>query len=576
MGRCPGLCLLFLGALSGTWLLAPPPCVAQPSPGRQDGPGTAQKWNQKAKQATKTWQQKWPLKGNSTKGKAGKSAGDTQGQSNPLQSGVGKTPEGNTRQQEGSLGQLPRLKNGTQTKGGEASEVMPGAKAQLLQQLPEGQDKPQEPQKQVQEPGSNAVNDDKQKVAPQIQEQYVVSTEQTIPEGVEDDTTLMEFMEREFETALRRGGTAHTCNGAGQRYCGNAHLLTECPPACQPNNCKTRKRHSLFNLIVSEGRYDYVYLWNNQLCVTTCRDDPRRGVCAPGEGFWLYAKFYCKALDCSYTPNGAVSGCHQPRDFFFPDCEVCERIFPSACRYNFDPPPPPPTQMRPPLAKSPPPTPPPPPPPPPPRPPPPPTQPPPTARPTPPTPPSPTPTQPLLPSPPPATSQSAIPPAIQTQTPPAAIIDEKNAVEELPPVDTKPEIGSSPPSTTLQDLVFAVPTGEVLPQVPDFSFVDGKDPNQVGNQEMPVLFEFKLEPTVSTDDLTSRIVLISIVSEISGGAQRGIPQDKKCVLCRDWLSLNALFCCQIIQGLHNGRSKSFAGARSPAVSWPSTVPIRNW
>eukprot|EP00873_Tetraselmis_striata_P023448 jgi/Tetstr1/443712/TSEL_031702.t1 len=133
--------------------------------------------------------------------------------------------------------------------------------------------------------------------------------------------TMMESnYQAEYELALRRDGTPHLCNGKGKRYCGTAHKESSCPETCQLQNCAPRPP-SHFNLIITEGRYDYVYIYDDQMCVSTCRDNPRRGVCAAKKGFWINSLFYCTNLDCSYTREGAVSGCHQPRDFFEPDCE---------------------------------------------------------------------------------------------------------------------------------------------------------------------------------------------------------------------------------------------------------------
>lgn len=139
--------------------------------------------------------------------------------------------------------------------------------------------------------------------------------------------------EVEYALALRRNGTPHLCNGKGKRYCGTAHEESSCPETCRLQNCASRPV-SPFNIIIAEGRYDYVYVYNDQLCVSTCRDNPRRGVCAAKKGFWINSLFYCSNLDCSYTREGAVSGCHQDRDFFSPDCEVCTRVFPAGCTFT--------------------------------------------------------------------------------------------------------------------------------------------------------------------------------------------------------------------------------------------------
>ena len=362
--------------------------------------------------------------------------------------------------------------------------------------------------------------------------------ETTLHELTNNPTALLDFAsDPDFEAAMRRGATPHSCNGQGDKFCGNAHLVTRCPDVCAQRVCQRNPHHNLFNLIIDEGRYDYVYIWDKDVCITSCREEPWRGVCAPGAGLWINGDFYCTALDCSYTIEPAVSGCHQARDFFQPNCAACNRLFPSACQYSWPPPSQPASQppRKPPPSKQ-----------------------------------EPSdaseqdysdsppsseaaasdlaPAEPQKPDPPPAQPVPAEPdysrlpknnrpdPSSETTHTDEEVIAPK--VEVLPPLNmgVLPGAGSLPgvpqvnelPSrdpVTIKDLVFAVPPADLPPvdgmeesALEFLANMNNQDPvSGIGSaSRTPVEFDFLLEPTVSHEDAGARLILRSIIAEVSG------------------------------------------------------------
>lgn len=150
----------------------------------------------------------------------------------------------------------------------------------------------------------------------------------------------------------------HLCNGSGRRYCANSHRAVRCPRTCRPENCVRRPTGAdgafytrcyqirppicqtiYWEEIAATNMYDYVYLNttmnqdDGELCYSTCREEPFRGVCLASER-GINGVDYCKQIDCRRLKMPNQSGCHQPRDFHAPTCSECEIIFPLACGSN--------------------------------------------------------------------------------------------------------------------------------------------------------------------------------------------------------------------------------------------------
>ena len=67
---------------------------------------------------------------------------------------------------------------------------------------------------------------------------------------------------------------SHECNGHGDRYCGDAHKLQECPKGCNPWECSEESSDigDKYDDVIMKGKYDFVY-WDpdyQNVCVSYC------------------------------------------------------------------------------------------------------------------------------------------------------------------------------------------------------------------------------------------------------------------------------------------------------------------
>lgn len=115
------------------------------------------------------------------------------------------------------------------------------------------------------------------------------------------------------------------CDGRGTQYCTGNYAVTvkDCPDACK--GCENDSSGDQ-DEIAREELYDYVFVYNDGLCLSGCNDlDKMR--C--GDWDTYEGEKYCKYVSCK--SGTSINGCHSRSDFARPSCRVCATVFPHAC-----------------------------------------------------------------------------------------------------------------------------------------------------------------------------------------------------------------------------------------------------